>query len=90
MCQSPHLAKFPGMKSISKPPLPIEIFALCQNLSLDNYSNIASHTPPWPSQKASGEFYWGEGNEERPGIANHPLCSREDKLFCHGGQGFDK
>jgi hypothetical protein len=25
------------MKSISKPPLPIEIFTLCQNLSLDDY-----------------------------------------------------
>jgi len=32
-CQSPTLAKIRGMKSISKPRLPIEIYTICQILS---------------------------------------------------------
>jgi hypothetical protein len=33
----PHSGKFFEMKSISKPPLPIEIYTICQNVSLDNF-----------------------------------------------------
>ena len=36
-CQSPHLAKIQEIKSISKPPLPIQLYTICQNVSLDNF-----------------------------------------------------
>jgi hypothetical protein len=36
-CHSTHLAKFPEMKSISKPRLPIEIYTICQKMSLEEY-----------------------------------------------------
>jgi len=36
-CQFAHFGKISEMKSISKPPLPIEIYTICQNLSFDNF-----------------------------------------------------
>ncbi len=36
-CHSTHFGKISEMKSISKPPLPIEIYTICQNVSLDNF-----------------------------------------------------
>jgi hypothetical protein len=36
-CQSPHLAKIQDIESISEPPLPIELYTICQNVSLDNF-----------------------------------------------------
>ena len=36
-CQSPNLAKIQEMKSISKPPLPIELYTICQNMSPEEY-----------------------------------------------------
>ena len=37
MCHFIHLAKIPRMKSISKPPLPPEIYPFRQNLSTDDF-----------------------------------------------------
>jgi hypothetical protein len=36
-CQSPHFGKIPEIESISKPPLPIELYTICQNVSLDYF-----------------------------------------------------
>jgi hypothetical protein len=36
-CQSPHFGNISEIKSISKPPLPIELYTICQNVSLDNF-----------------------------------------------------
>jgi hypothetical protein len=36
-CHFMHLAKIAGMKSISKPRLPIEIYTICQILSPEEY-----------------------------------------------------
>jgi hypothetical protein len=36
-CQSPHFVEISGMKSMSNPPLPIELHTICQNLSSDDY-----------------------------------------------------
>jgi hypothetical protein len=41
-CQSPHFGKISEMKSISKPPLPIELYTICQNVSLDNFRKKSS------------------------------------------------
>jgi len=43
-CHSPHSDKISEMKSISKPPIPIEIYTICQNLSFDNFRKEALKT----------------------------------------------
>jgi hypothetical protein len=43
--QSPHLAKIQGMKRISDPPLPIEVYTIFQNLSLEELRKNSSLFP---------------------------------------------
>jgi hypothetical protein len=47
-CESPHLAKIQGMKSISKPRLPIEIYAFQEIMSTEEFRKIA-----WGTIKSS-------------------------------------
>ena len=45
-CQSPDFAKISEIKSIFKPPLPIELYTICQNAPLDNFSsNLFENCP---------------------------------------------
>ena len=75
---SPRFAKISEMKIISKSPLPIEIYTLCQNLSPDDYGSISHpsekiHSPAkfnastyegWNSVGSKGLWFWVESEHK--------------------------
>ena len=77
-CHSMHLAKIPEMKSISKPRLPIEIFTICQELSLEEYRKKAIHR----ASKRMSPFYTGGDRKVSPGF-EHSVSAAAADLGLH-------
>ena len=75
----PYFFKIPEIKSISKPPLPIEIYTICQNLSLDNFRkevsrlerNFARH-PDFEEVSGAGELPPCALSEPDLNLSAHP------------------